>query len=371
MKLLPFLDLKTINLSYKNDLSKAFDRVLNSGQLILDSEVKAFEKEFASYCGAADAVGVGNGLDALTLALKAWGIGPGDEVIVPSNTYIATWLAVTHVGARPVPVESDFLTYNINPALIEESISPATKAIIAVHLYGQPADMDPIMEIASRHNLKVLEDAAQAHGGMYKNRKVGSLGDAAAFSFYPGKNLGCLGDGGAVVTDDPELAKKVRLLRNYGSGVKYHNEIAGFNSRLDELQAAFLREKLPHLDKDNQKRIAIASRYNEGLSQIDGLHLPHIKSDGISVWHLYVVRHIKRDQLQRHLNELGIGTIIHYPVPPHLQEAYKCLNLQKGKLPISEKIHDEVLSLPMGPTMTWSDADKVIDAVRKAVIGVE
>ena len=371
MKLLPFLDLKTINLSYKNDLSKAFDRVLNSGQLILDSEVKAFENEFASYCGAADAVGVGNGLDALTLVLKAWGIGPGDEVIVPSNTYIATWLAVTHVGARPVPVESDFLTYNINPALIEESISPATKAIIAVHLYGQPADMDPIMEIASRHNLKVLEDAAQAHGGVYKNRKVGSLGDAAAFSFYPGKNLGCLGDGGAVVTDDLELAKKVRLLRNYGSGVKYHNEIAGFNSRLDELQAAFLREKLPHLDKDNQKRIALASRYNEGLSQIDGLHLPHIKSDGISVWHLYVVGHIKRDQLQWHLKELGIGTMIHYPVPPHLQETYKCLNLQKGKLPISEKIHDEVLSLPMGPTMTCSDTDKVIDAVRKAVIRIE
>lgn len=364
MKFLPFLDLKTINSSYKDDLSSAFNRVLNSGQLILDSEVKAFEREFASYCGAADVVGVGNGLDALSLALRGWGIGPGDEVIVPSNTYIATWLAVTQVGARPVPVEPDILTYNINPALIEGSISPATKAIIAVHLYGRPADMDPIMEIASKYRLKVLEDAAQAHGGVYKNRKVGSLGDAAAFSFYPGKNLGCLGDGGAVVTDDLKLAKKIRLLRNYGSEVKYHNVIAGYNSRLDELQAAFLREKLPHLDRDNQKRIAIARKYNDGLSQIDGLHVPNIKSDGISVWHLYVVRHVRRDQLQWRLNQLGIGTMIHYPVPPHLQEAYMCLNLQKGKLPISEKIHDEVLSLPMGPTMTNDDVDLVIGAVR-------
>jgi len=367
---IPFLDIKSINLSYKDGLLDAFHRVLNSGQLILDQEVKAFESEFAKYCGADHAIGVGNGLEALTLVLRAWGVGPGDEVIVPSNTYIATWLAITHVGAIPVPIEPDILTFNMNPSLLEEAITPATKAIIAVHLYGRPADMDPIMKIASKFNLKVLEDAAQAHGATYKANKVGALADAAAFSFYPGKNLGCLGDGGAVVTSDEKLAEEIRLLRNYGSGLKYHNEMPGFNSRLDEIQASFLRVKLPHLDRDNLRRAKVARKYNEELSGVQGLHLPCMEGEDCSVWHLYVVRHAKRDLLQQRLNELGIGTLIHYPKPPHLQKAYQSLNLPKGCLPISEMLHGQVLSLPIGPTMTNEQVDCVIRGVREVLSGM-
>jgi dTDP-4-amino-4,6-dideoxygalactose transaminase len=369
--MIPFLDLKAINLRQKEQFHEALDRVLDSGWLILGKEVEAFEQEFADYCNAKFCIGVANGLEALHLTLKAWGIGAGDEVIVPSNTYIATWLAVSQTGATPIPVEPNIHSYNLDPTLIERAITSRTKAIIPVHLYGQSADVGPIMDIAKRNNLKVLEDAAQAHGATYQGKKVGGLGDAGAFSFYPGKNLGGLGDGGAITTNDPELAKNLRILRNYGSRMKYQNEVQGYNSRLDELQSAFLLEKLLLLDADNAHRARIANYYCDGLKGLNGLITPANVSGGNHVWHLYVVRHPKRNQLQITLADLGIGTMIHYPIPPHLQEAYKCLNLQKGKLPISEKIHDEVLSLPMGPTMTLSDADKVINAVRKAVTEIE
>ena len=369
--MIPFLDLKAINLRQKDQFHVALDRVLDSGWLILGKEVEAFEQEFADYCGTKFCIGVANGLEALHLTLKAWGIGAGDEVIVPSNTYIATWLAISQTGATPIPVEPNIHSYNLDPTLIESAITSRTKAIIPVHLYGQSADMGPIMAIAKRNNLKVLEDAAQAHGATYQDKKVGALGDAAAFSFYPGKNLGGLGDGGAIATNDPELAKNLRILRNYGSRMKYQNEVQGYNSRLDELQSAFLLEKLPLLDADNAHRAKIANYYCDGLKGLNGLITPANVSGGNHVWHLYVVRHPKRNQLQKTLADLGIGTMIHYPIPPHLQEAYKGLNLQKGKLPISEKIHDEVLSLPLGPTMTLSDTDKVINAVRKAVILIE
>lgn len=364
--MIPFLDLKTINLRQKEQFHEALERVLQSGWLILGKELEAFEQEFARYCGVKFCIGVANGLEALHLTLKAWGVGDGDEVIVPSNTYIATWLAVSQTGATPIPVEPNIHSYNLDPTLIEAAITSRTKAIIPVHLYGQSADMRPIMDIAKRNNLKVLEDAAQAHGATYQSKKVGGLGDAAAFSFYPGKNLGALGDGGAITTNDPELAERLRVLRNYGSKTKYHNEIQGYNSRLDELQSAFLREKLPLLDVDNAHRIIIANRYSDGLKELHGLITPENVGGGDHVWHLYAVRHPKRNKLQKILGDLGIGTMIHYPVSPHLQDAYKYLNIPKGRLPISEKIHDEIFSLPIGPTMQLSDADKVIEAVQQA-----
>lgn len=368
--MIPFLDLKSINLRQREEFQAALDIVLESGWLILGKETEAFEHEFAAYCGAAYCLGVANGLDALHLVLKAWGIGPGDEVIVPSNTYIATWLAVSQVRATPVPVEPDLSTYNIDPALIEAAITPRTRAIIPVHLYGQTASMEAIMTIANRHGLKVLEDGAQAHGASLNGRRAGALGHAAAFSFYPGKNLGALGDGGAVTTNDAELADKIRVLRNYGSHIKYQNEVRGYNSRLDELQSAFLRTKLPLLDADNAHRAAIAARYSEGLSGLDGLTLLKVGTGCDHVWHLYVVRHAKRDALQKRLAELGVGTMIHYPVPPHLQAAYKDLGIPEGALPVSERIHREVLSLPMGPTLSLDDAGTVIAAVRQAVVEI-
>ncbi len=299
--------------------------------------------------------------------LKAWGISAGDEVIVPSNTYIATWLAVTQVGATPVPVEPDYNTYNIDPTLIEAAITPRTRAIIPVHLYGQAANMEAIMLIARQHELKVLEDAAQAHGATQNEQRAGSLGHAAAFSFYPGKNLGALGDGGAVTTNDVELAEKIRTLRNYGSQFKYHNELCGYNSRLDELQSAFLREKLPLLDTDNAHRNTIAKRYSVGLSSIKEIILPKVSKGNRHVWHLYVIRYSRRDALQNRLSELGVRTMIHYPIPPHLQPAYSDLEAIDGSLSISEMIHREVLSLPMGPTMKIKDADDVIEAIKEAI----
>ncbi len=358
-----FLDLKSINLAHRDELKAAFERVLDSGWYILGQEVKAFEQEFADYCGTPHAVGVSNGLDALHLILRAWGIGEGDEVIVPSNTYIATWLAATYAGATPVPVEPDEVTCNIDPARIEAAITPHTRAIITVHLYGQPADMDAIMAIADRHGLKVIEDAAQAHGAMYKGRKVGSLGHAAGFSFYPGKNLGALGDAGAVTTHDAELADKVRVLANYGSQQKYHNELQGFNCRLDELQAALLRVKLPYLDAETRRRQDIATLYQQGLQDC-GLALPTVLADTDPVWHLYVVRSLKRDELQKQLAAQDIGTMIHYPIPPHLQTAYAGLAYQQGDFPVAERIHQQVLSLPMGPTMNNAQVATVIAAVR-------
>lgn len=362
----PFLDLKSINFRFRNDLHAALDRVLDSGWLILGEEVEAFEREFASYCDVNHCIGVGNGLEALHLVLRAWGIGQGDEVIVPSNTYIATWLAVSYAGAVPVPVEPDPVTHNIDPTRIEAAITPRTRAIIPVHLYGQPADMDAIMVIANKHGLKVLEDAAQAHGARYQGRRTGGLGHAAGFSFYPGKNLGALGDGGAVTTNDPELADRVRVLRNYGSRIKYHNEVKGFNSRLDELQAAFLRAKLPYLDAGNARRSEIATLYQKGLKE-SGIELPAVPVWADPVWHLYVVRTKQRDVLQQRLEALGIGSLIHYPVPPHMQGAYSASDVAKNTYPLAEQMASEVLSLPMGPHLT----DDQVSVVIQACMGVQ
>lgn len=364
---IPFLDLKAINLAQAAQLEAAFRRVLHSGWYVLGTEVAAFEDAFAAYCGSAQAIGVANGLDAIFLILKGYGVGPGDEVIVPSNTFIATWLAVSHCGATPVAVEPLDATCNIDPARIAAAVTARTKAIIAVHLYGQPADMDPINAIARQHGLKVIEDAAQAHGARYKGRRVGALGDAAAFSFYPGKNLGALGDGGAVCTDDAALADTIRTYRNYGSQVKYHNEVQGFNSRLDELQAAILSEKLGTLDECNARRAAIAACYNAELAGLPGLMLPRAPQWAEPVWHLYVIRHPERDRLARQLAEAGIGTIVHYPIPPHRQQAYAHLGHAEGAFPLAEAMHREVLSLPIGPTMTLEQARQVCAAVRAAL----
>lgn len=363
--MIPFLDFASMHAELRQGLDAAYARVLESNWLILGKEVEAFEREFADYCNARHCIGVANGLDALFITLKAMNIGPGDEVIVPSNTYIATWLAVSYAGATPVPVEPDPRTYNIDPARIEAAITPATRAIMPVHLYGQPADMDPIMDIAERHGLKVIEDAAQAHGARYKGRRTGSLGDAAGFSFYPGKNLGALGDGGAVVTNDDDLADRLRVLRNYGSRVKYHNEVKGFNSRLDELQAAFLREKLAVLDDWNGRRGVVAKQYLASLAD-SGLVLPYVPEWADPAWHLFVIRSSDRDALQKSLAEEGVGTMIHYPIPPHLQKAYAELGLQRGSLPVAESIHESVLSLPMGPTLSSNDVESVVGAIGRA-----
>lgn len=351
MKTIPFLDLKAAYLELKDELDAAYRRVMESGWYILGGEVEAFEEEFAAYCGVKHCISVGNGLDALHLILRAMNIGPGDEVIVPSNTFIATWLAVSYAGAIPVPVEPDKRTYNINPVLIEAAITNKTKAIIPVHLYGQPADMDQIIDIATKYGLKIVEDAAQAHGSRYKGRRAGSLGGAAGFSFYPGKNLGAFGDGGAVTTNDDLLAAHVRDLRNYGSHIKYHHKIQGFNSRLDELQAAFLRVKLNKLDEWNGRRRLLAKEYNHGLRNASGIVLPFVPDWAEPVWHLYVIQVKNRDILQGYLEANGIGSMIHYPVSPHLQRAYISLGFRK-KFPIAEELQDDVLSLPMYPQLS-------------------
>jgi dTDP-4-amino-4,6-dideoxygalactose transaminase len=336
---------------------------MNSGWYILGEELEAFEAEFAGYCGAEFCVGVANGLDALQLILRAYGIGPGDEVIVPSHTFIATWLAVTYAGANPVPVEPpDDATYTISPRLIEAAISPRTRAIMPVHLYGCPADMTPIMHIAARHGLKVIEDAAQAHGARYLGRRAGNLGDAAAFSFYPGKNLGAFGDGGAITTNDAELAAKLRSLRNYGSSAKYVHDMIGLNSRLDPLQAAILRVKLRKLDEWNERRLTLAERYRQRLAGA-GLSLPEIPAGFDSVFHLFVVRTARRDVLQAGLREAGIDTLIHYPIPPHRQGAYS--RMQDQTLPVAERLAGEVLSLPMGPHLSIDDVDEVANQIRR------
>ena len=363
---IPFLDLKAINLAQGAELEAAFHRVLHSGWFIQGQEVAAFEKSFAGYCGAEHAVGTANGLDAIILLLKAIGVGPGDEVIVPSNTFIATWLAVSHCGATPVPVEPDEATYNIDPARIAAAITPRTKAIVPVHLYGQPADMDAINALAKQHGLSVIEDSAQAHGARYKGRRAGQLGHAAAFSFYPGKNLGALGDGGAVTTGNAAIAQTVRTLGNYGSQRKYHNDMIGYNSRLDELQAALLAVKLATLDDGNAQRRRIAAFYSEQLAGL-GLRLPQVPEWAEPVWHLYVIRHPQRELLAQQLSAAGIGTVVHYPVAPHLQPAYAQLGYAAGAFPISEAMHREVLSLPIGPGMTLDQAAQVVAAVRDAL----
>ncbi len=356
--MIPFLDLGAAYRELKTEIDAAIHRVLDSGWYILGPEVEAFETEWASYCEASHAVGLANGLDALILALRALGVGPGDEVIVPSNTYIATWLAVTAVGARPVPVEPDPATHNIDPALIAAAITPATKVILPVHLYGQPADMDPILTIARQHGIAVVEDAAQAHGARYKGRRIGSHGDIVCWSFYPGKNLGALGDGGAITTNRADLADKIQVLRNYGSRVKYVNEVQGVNSRLDPLQAAVLRVKLQHLDDWTDRRRAIAEGYNKGL-QGSGLILPHVPNWADPVWHLYVVRSSARDRLQKRLTDAGVGTLIHYPIPPHMQAAYAGQGIAAEALPIARQLADEVVSLPIGPQLGKADAELV------------
>lgn len=364
--MIPFLDLGAAYRELQADIDAAVHRVLDSGWYILGPEVEAFEADWAGYCGAGHAVGVANGLDALILALRALEVGPGDEVIVQSNTYIATWLAVTGVGARPVPVEPDVRTHNMDPARIAAAITPATRAILPVHLYGQPADLDPILAVARAHGLAVVEDAAQAHGARYKGRRIGAHGDVVCWSFYPGKNLGALGDGGAITTDRADLADRIRVLRNYGSRVKYVNEVQGVNSRLDPLQAAVLRAKLPHLDAWTDRRRAIALAYAAGLAQA-GLILPEVPDWADPAWHLYVVRTGDRDGLQQRLAAAGIGTLIHYPIPPHQQAAYTGLGIAPDALPLARQLAAEVLSLPMGPHLAMEDAQKVIEHVARAV----
>jgi len=358
-----FFDLRSVNDASKSELTTAFNRVLESGWYVLGNEVNRFESEFANFCEVENCVGVGNCLDALQFILQGFGIGSGDEVIVPSNTYIATWLAVSNVGAIPVPVEPRIETYNIDPSRIQDSITSRTKAIIVVHLYGQPCDMDAVNEIGEKFGLKVIEDSAQAHGARYKGRRVGGLGNASGFSFYPSKNLGALGDGGAVTTNNPALANKINLLRNYGSKTKYQNEVKGFNSRLDELQAAFLIEKLKVLDKQNEERRKIASIYLEHLAYFEEIALPVIPDWAEPVWHQFVIRHHKRNDLINNLKKAGIGTMIHYPIPPHLQLAYKEMGKKKGDYPISELIHKEVLSLPITPGISLLEIESVIDAL--------
>lgn len=347
----PFLDMKSPYIEIQAELDEAYRRVMESGWYVLGQEVECFEHEFAQYCGVKHCIGVGNGLDALFLVLKAWDIGVGDEVIVPANTYIATWLAVTHTGAKVVPVEPDERTYNIDPSKIEAAITAKTKAIIAVHLYGQPADMIAINDIAQKHNLKVLEDAAQAHGATCQGKRVGGLGDAAGISMYPGKNLGALGDAGVVTTNNDETAGKVRNLRNYGSKLKYQHEVVGHNSRLDELQAAFLRVKLRYLEEWNQRRVKIADKYLSELSGRQDIILPYVPEWAEPVWHLFVIRSKEREVLQKNLAVKEIQTLIHYPIPPHLSVAYAKCGWSIGDYPISECLANEILSLPMGPHM--------------------
>ena len=359
----PFLDVRASYDELRGELDAAFHRVMDSGWYILGEEVEAFEREWAAYCGVTHCIGVGNGLDALHLVLRAWGIGQGAEVIVPSNTYVATWLAVSYAGATPVPVEPDPRTYNIDSGRIEAAITGRTRAVIPVHLYGQPADMDPINEIAARHGLKVLEDAAQAHGARYKGRRAGALGDAAGWSFYPGKNLGAFGDGGAVTTNDDGLADRLRVLRNYGSRVKYFNEVKGFNSRLDPLQAAFLRVKLTHLDEWNARRGSLVQTYFSGLGGVSKLTLPMVLDAADPCWHVFVVRHPERDALQATLNQRGIGTLIHYPVPPHRSQAYRDLGPGRFTLPLAEAVAATVLSLPLGPHIAETEVALVAGTV--------
>jgi len=361
----PFLELKPTYQELKKELDAAYQRVMDSGWYLLGRELESFEHEFAQYSGARHCLGVANGLDALHLILRALEIGPGHEVIVPANTYIATWLAVSYTGATVVPVEPDAKTYNLDPALLERAITSRTKAIMPVHLYGQPADLDPIYAIARRRGLAVVEDAAQGHGARYRGRRIGSGGALCGWSFYPGKNLGAFADAGAVTTDDDGLAEKIRYLRNYGSKVKYENRYRGINSRLDEMQAAFLRVKLSRLDEWNERRKKQAALYLQGLREVPGLVLPQVPEWAEPAWHVFVIRHPQRDRLRQHLLAAQVDTLIHYPVPPHLQPAYADLDWKPGTFPITEAIHREVLSLPIGPHLTDQQIRHVIAVTRE------
>jgi dTDP-4-amino-4,6-dideoxygalactose transaminase len=361
---IPFLDLGAAYKELQADLEEAILASLRSGWYIGGDSVDAFETEFAHYTETQHCVGVANGLDALHLALRAMDIGLGDEVIVPSNTYIATWLAVSQCGATPVPVEPLETTCNIDPSLIEAAITSRTKAIIPVHLYGQPADLDPILAIARKHGLRVLEDAAQSHGARYKNKRIGGHGDVVAWSFYPGKNLGALGDGGAITTNDPELADRIRVLHNYGSRAKYVNDVQGYNSRLDPVQAAALRVKLRVLDTWNARRAAIAALYTDQLAAT-GLILPVVPEWAEPVWHLYAIQAPQRDLLQKTLTDAGIGTVIHYPIPPHLQQAYAGAEFAVGQFPIAERMAQHMLSLPIGPQLGREQQEFIIGVIAR------
>ncbi|MDP1624249.1 MAG: DegT/DnrJ/EryC1/StrS family aminotransferase [bacterium] len=364
MQYISFLDMKSPYQELKGELDEAYHRVMESGWYIMGKELDAFEQEFAEYCGARYCIGVGNGLEALHLILRAYGIGDGDEVIAPSNTYIATWLAVSYAGARVVPVEPNAFTYNLDVEQVESAITSRTRAILPVHLYGQPADMERLMILADKYDLKVIEDSAQAQGAHYKGKMSGNLGHAAGFSFYPGKNLGALGDAGAIVTNDELLATHIKGLRNYGSKVKYYNDEKGYNSRLDEIQAAFLRVKLKYLDDWNDRRNKIASFYLDSLAGIPDLLLPQVLESASPIWHIFPLLHPKRDDLQRYLKSKGVDTMIHYPVPPHLSRAYSEMSMQKGTFPIAEKIAESELSLPMGPHLKLEEAEYIVNAIR-------
>ena len=353
-------------LELKNELDAVYQRFMNSGWYVLGPEVENFERIWAEYCGTKYCVGVSNGLDALCLGLEAGGVKPGDEVIVPANTYIATWLAISQIGAIPVPVEPEEKTFNIDPARIEAAITSRTTAIAVVHLYGTPADMDPIMQLAEKYHLFVLEDNAQSQGAVYHGKRTGNLGHAAAFSFYPAKNIGAFGEAGGVTTNDPAIADRINVLRNYGSRIKYHNEVKGYNRRIDALQAAFLAVKTPHLDNWNAKRRIIAAAYFEGLQGNPKIKLPLSKLEE-SVWHQFIIRVQNRDELQSQLKDRGIPTMIHYPIPPHLSEAYKDMKFRKGDFPVTEEWANTFLSLPIGPHMPVSDAETVIRSIRECL----
>ena len=363
--MIPYLDLKSINLKYKEELNKEFNQLLESGWYILGSRLELFEAEYAQFNNTKHAIGVANGLDALILALKSLGIQSGDEVIVPSNTYIASWLAISYVGATPIPVEPRLDTYNIDIEKIEGKISKKTKAIMPVNLYGQAAELSRIKEIALKHNLFIIEDNAQAQGAECEGIKTGSWGDINASSFYPGKNLGALGDAGAVTTNNDELSESVKVLRNYGSHKKYYNEVKGVNSRLDEIQAAFLSIKLKHLEAENSERVRLAEIYTNELKGIDNLILPELAKDCTSVWHIYLIRTSRRNELQEFLNLNGVGTVIHYPVPPHLQEAYNEMGYKKGDFPIAETIAETCLSLPLYPGLSDINQKQIIDLIKQ------
>lgn len=369
MKTIPFLDLQAAYLELKLEIDTSIARTLNSGWYLLGEETKNFEEKFANYVGTKHCICVGNGLDALSLALRAMDLQPGDEVIVPSNTYIATCLAVSFLGATPVLVEPHPKTYTIDPNQIEAKITSKTKVILPVHLYGQTAEMDPIRSLAKRYHLKILEDAAQSHGAKYADQKAGSLGDAAAWSFYPGKNLGAFSDAGAVTTDDDQIAKQVQLLRNYGSQVKYFNEVKGVNSRIDEMQAAVLQVKLKYLDQWNQRRLTLAQHYSASLSHLP-LILPYTPPWSHSAWHLYVIRTPERDRIQQILKKHGIETLIHYPVPPHQQKAYQDLNFKENDFPLAQKMSTELLSLPLGPHLKKQEQEVIIQVLCHALSSI-
>ena len=360
----PFLDVKQTYLAIQEEIDAAIKGVLKGGCYILGENVEHFEQEFAAYCGCKFCIGVASGLDALYLLLKAHDIGPGDDVIIPANTYIATALAVSSTGAKPVLVEPNPLTCNIDPSKIKEAITDRTKAVLAVHLYGQTADMRRIRKLCREHDIKLFEDAAQAHGALHHGIKAGALGDAAGFSFYPGKNLGAFGDAGAVTTDNPDIAEYVRVARNYGSSKKYYNSIKGINSRLDEIQAAVLRVKLKYLDQWNRRRADIAGVYLESLNFRRERLMPPVTGEGNThVWHLFTVQSNRRDDLQTYLTQKGIGTLIHYPIPPYSQTAYAELNKLKNNYPISNAVSQQILSLPMGPHLTKKQANYVCKAI--------